>query len=342
MSTKFEQLLDYLVNEETDKANELFHEIVVEKSRDIYESLIAEEEEEMDETSEQDDEDAMEESSEDDEDDEAMEEGYEEEAVESIFGEADDEEFPVQDQTDDMEADVAAPEMDGGDDMGDDEGDSSAPADKGDIQDLEDALEELKAEFEALMAAEKNEEENEPGVHDDEDGESPLDSAEDEEGEEEKKEGNPFAEGKIARTQGEKMREYIEKVSQSMVDGEGVGSGRGDLAGQTGHDSGKSPISSGSGKPTSGAKAISASSEKHSEDGTSPKGKVGGLVKTGGDFVKSGTKNVASSANSKKPDGSKLTSVSKPGNAEGKPVGAGTGQSNVTGATNTKSIESGK
>ena len=342
MSTKFEQLLDYLVNEETDKANELFHEIVVEKSRDIYESLIAEEEEEMDETSEQDDEDAMEESSEDDEDDEAMEEGYEEEAVESIFGEAD-EEFPVQDQTDDMEADVAAPEMDGGDDMGDDEGDSSAPADKGDIQDLEDALEELKAEFEALMAAEKNEEENEPGVHDDEEGENPLDSAEDEEdGEEEKKEGNPFAEGKIARTQGEKMREYIEKVSQSMVDGEGVGSGRGDLAGQTGHDSGKSPISSGSGKPTSGAKAISASSEKHSEDGTSPKGKVGGLVKTGGDFVKSGTKNVASSANSKKPDGSKLTSVSKPGNAEGKPVGAGTGQSNVTGATNTKSIESGK
>ena len=344
MSTKFEQLLDYLVNEETDKANELFHEIVVEKSRDIYESLIAEEEEEeMDEASEQDDEEAVEEASEDDEDDEAMEEGYEEEAVESIFGEADDEEFPVQDQTDDMEADVAAPEMDGGDDMGGDEGDSSAPADKGDIQDLEDALEELKAEFEALMAAEKNEEENEPGVHDDEEGENPLDSAEDEEeGEEEKKEGNPFAEGKIARTQGEKMREYIEKVSQSMVDGEGVGSGRGDLAGQTGHDSGKSPISSGSGKPTSGAKAISASSEKHSEDGTSPKGKVGGLVKTGGDFVKSGTKNVASSANSKKPDGSKLTSVSKPGNAEGKPVGAGTGQSNVTGATNTKSIESGK
>jgi hypothetical protein len=343
MSTKFEQLLDYLVNEETDKANELFHEIVVEKSRDIYESLIAEEEEEMDEASEQDDEEAVEEAS-DDEDDEAMEEGYEEEAVESIFGEADDEEFPVQDQTDDMEADVAAPEMDDdmGDDMGDDE-ESSAPADKGDIQDLEDALEELKAEFEALMAAEKNEEENEPGVHDDEEGENPLDSVEDEEeGEEEKKEGNPFAEGKIARTQGEKMREYIEKVSQSMVDGEGVGSGRGDLAGQTGHDSGKSPISSGSGKPTSGAKAISASSDKHSEDGTSPKGKVGGLVKTGGDFVKAGTKNVASSANSKKPDGSKLTSVSKPGNAEGKPVGAGTGQSNVTGATNTKSIESGK
>jgi len=348
MSSKFEQLLDYLVNEETEKANELFHEIVVEKSRDIYESLIAEEEkeeDEMEESSEQDD-DAMEEASEE-EDDDAMEESYEEEAVESIFGEADDEEFPVQDQTDDAEDDVAAPEMgDMGDDMGDDE-ESSAPADKGDIQDLEDALEELKAEFEALMAAEKNEEENEPGIHgepsplDDEEGEE-ADSDE-EEGEEEK-EGNPFAESKIARTQGERMREYIEKVSVSMVDGEGVGSGRGDKAGQTGHDSGKSPISSGSGKPQSGANAknVAQAGKGANEDGTAPKGKVGGLVKTGGDFVKAGTKNVASSANAKKPDGSKLSSVSKPSNAEGKPVGAGTGQSNVSGATNTKSIESGK
>jgi hypothetical protein len=348
MSSKFEQLLDYLVNEEHEKANELFHEIVVEKSRDIYENLIAEEEEEdkMEEASEEDDE-AMEEASEDDEDameesteedDEAMEETYEEEAVESIFGEAGDEEFPVQDKTDDAEDDVAAPEMDG--DM-DSEGDSDAPADKGDIQDLEDALEELKAEFEALMAAEKNEEENEPGVHDDEDGDSPLDSVDDEEGEEEEEKGaNPFAESKIARTQGEKMREYIEKVSATMVDGEGVGSGRGDLAGQTGHDSGKSPISSGSGKPQSGANAknIAQSGKGANEDGTSPKGKVGGLVKTGGDFVKAGTKNVASSANAKKPDGSKLSSVSKPGNKEGAPVGSGTGdKAGQTGAVDTNS-----
>ena len=46
MSNKFEQLLDLIVNEEHEKANELFHEIVVEKSREIYENLIAEEEEE--------------------------------------------------------------------------------------------------------------------------------------------------------------------------------------------------------------------------------------------------------------------------------------------------------
>ena len=349
MSSKFEQLLDYLVNEDHEKANELFHEIVVEKSREIYENLIAEEEEEkMEEASEEEDE-SVEEAAEDEED-ESVEESYEEETVESMFGE-EEEEFPVQDQTDDLENDtmdhdaMSAAGLDG-------EEDGGAPATKDDVQDLEDALEELKAEFEALMAGEKHEEEENPDVHGGAlDGMGDEEEADDEEGEEdegeeeeEKSKGNPFAESKTPKSQGEKMREYIEKVSVSMVDGNGVGSGTGDKAGQTGHDAGKSPVSSGSGKPTSGANAknIAQAGKGEDQDGTAPKGKVGGLVKTGGDFVKAGTKNVASSANSKKPDGAKLSSVSKPANAEGKPVGAGTGQSNVTGATNTKSIESGK
>jgi hypothetical protein len=347
MSTKFEQLLDYLVNEEQDKANELFHEIVVEKSREIYENLIAEEEkeeEEMDEASEQDDDESVDEAASDDEE---MDESYEEEAVESIMGEeGDEEEFPVQDKTDDAEDDFGA-------ELGDeeDEEDGEEPATKDDIQDLEDALDELKAEFEALMAAEKHEEEEEPGVH----GEpSPLDNmdgmdADKDEAEsmmslestdDEEEMEKDVQESRVVKTQGERMREYIEKISVTMTDGEGVGSGRGDKAGQTGHDSGKSPISSGSGKPQSGANAnnLAQAGKGSNEDGTSPKGKVGGLVKTGGDFVKAGTKNVASSANTKKPDGSKLTGVSKPASGEGKPVGAGTGQNNVSGATNTKSI----
>ena len=37
---KFEEMLDRLVNEDKEGAQELFHEIVVEKSRDIYESLL--------------------------------------------------------------------------------------------------------------------------------------------------------------------------------------------------------------------------------------------------------------------------------------------------------------
>ena len=39
---KFEQMLELLINEDKAAAEELFHEIVVEKSRDIYESLIDE------------------------------------------------------------------------------------------------------------------------------------------------------------------------------------------------------------------------------------------------------------------------------------------------------------
>lgn len=43
MSTaKFEKLIDLIINEDHERAEQLFHEIVVEKSRDIYESLINE------------------------------------------------------------------------------------------------------------------------------------------------------------------------------------------------------------------------------------------------------------------------------------------------------------
>jgi hypothetical protein len=44
---KFEQLMDLVINEDNDRAHELFHEIVVEKSREIFESIMAEEDEDM-------------------------------------------------------------------------------------------------------------------------------------------------------------------------------------------------------------------------------------------------------------------------------------------------------
>jgi hypothetical protein len=40
---KYEQLIDLIINEQEEKARELFHEIVVEKSREIYESIMDEE-----------------------------------------------------------------------------------------------------------------------------------------------------------------------------------------------------------------------------------------------------------------------------------------------------------
>ena len=43
MDNKFEQLIEYIINDEEEKARALFHDVVVEKSRNIYETLIAEE-----------------------------------------------------------------------------------------------------------------------------------------------------------------------------------------------------------------------------------------------------------------------------------------------------------
>jgi hypothetical protein len=46
MTSKFEQLIEYVINDEEAKAKELFHDIVVEKSREIYENLMDESAEE--------------------------------------------------------------------------------------------------------------------------------------------------------------------------------------------------------------------------------------------------------------------------------------------------------
>ena len=47
-NNRFEQLIEYVINDETAKAKELFHQIVVEKSRAIYEDLMDKEEVEED------------------------------------------------------------------------------------------------------------------------------------------------------------------------------------------------------------------------------------------------------------------------------------------------------
>jgi hypothetical protein len=121
---KFEQMLELLINEETEKAKELFHDIVVEKSREIYESLL-ESDFEQEETTE-----GM---------DEEPTEGMDEEPYEA----ADDEEGGDEP---DMGGDEESPDMAG------DEEDMSDEEQTDRILDLEDALEELKAEFEELMA----------------------------------------------------------------------------------------------------------------------------------------------------------------------------------------------
>jgi hypothetical protein len=188
---KFEQLLDYIVNEEKDKAEELFHEIVVEKSRDIYENLIAEEAEE-----------------DEDKDEDKKEEKEDDESVEEAFGMEDEGEEMGGDATDDFTADTADTDAeDGENEPGDIDGDGT-PATADDVQDLADALDELKAEFAKLMAGEKHEEEEDPDVHG-----GALDDmdADDEEDDEEDEEKNPFESRQMTR----EYRETVAKPSNT-------------------------------------------------------------------------------------------------------------------------------
>jgi hypothetical protein len=117
-----EQMLEHLVNDEQQKAEELFHEYVVRQSREIYENLI---ESEM---------------TDDDEDDEDVEEGFDDEET----FEADDEmDLDSEDPTDDLAGDVG-PEMD---DMGDDDNDGDDVEEL--FQDLDAIVDELQAKFDA-------------------------------------------------------------------------------------------------------------------------------------------------------------------------------------------------
>ena len=141
---RFEQLIEYVINDEEQKARELFHDIVVEKSRQIYENLMQEEaEEDLDEAKEEE----LDEAKDEEELDEAKEEDLDEGAM---GGDASDELIDEieADEANDMSMEAEDDDDMGGDDMGGDEG---APATKGDIMDLEDKLDELMAEFEQLM-----------------------------------------------------------------------------------------------------------------------------------------------------------------------------------------------
>lgn len=185
---KFEQMLEYLINEDQEKAKEVFHDIVVAKSREIYESLLAEDFEDSE----------LEEASDDDED---MEESMEDDEVEEGFGmelEAGPEDEMGGDPADDLLGDIEYDSEGGEDDMMGGEEDLEDR-----VVDLEDALEELKAEFEELMAGEEGEGQDEM---DDEGGDDFGDDKEN-------KESLGFEDMETDEFEESLMREYVEKVS---------------------------------------------------------------------------------------------------------------------------------
>lgn len=250
---KFEEMLERLVNEDKAGAEELFHEIVVEKSRDIYANLIEsdieieEEDKEVEEAT-------------DEEVDEATDEEVDESSDEEV-DESSDEEVDENFDLDEFEVE-GEPEMpgiggDAGDDMigdiemgGDEEGEEGEEELEDRVVDLEDALDDLKAEFEKMMG-----DEGEEGDDDEEGEEAPeeeafafeatdeeVDEASDEEVDEASDEEVDEAtdeevdEAVTPKSDREQMREYVDKVA----------SGHGAEKKSTGDngDSGKSPVAS--------------------------------------------------------------------------------------------------
>jgi hypothetical protein len=130
----FEQLIEYVINDEEAKARDLFHQIVVEKSRTIYESL-------MDEEEQIDEDDAM-----------GRTDRYDEslggDQADDLIDDVEAEEQGMQEAEDDeeMEVEVGAEEED---DHHADVGGDEELEDR--VVDLEDKLDELMAEFEAMM-----------------------------------------------------------------------------------------------------------------------------------------------------------------------------------------------
>ena len=150
MTSKFEQLIEYVINDEEAKAKELFHDIVVEKSREIYENLMQEdEEEELDEAAE-------EELDEAEEDGEELDENIGGDASDNLIAGVESEEQGMQEDESDAEFDDEA-EEDGEEMTHDMEGGNDIEHDIEDrVVDLEDKLDELMAEFEALMGGEED------------------------------------------------------------------------------------------------------------------------------------------------------------------------------------------
>jgi hypothetical protein len=251
--SKFEQMLEKLVADDRTAAEEIFHDIVVEKSRSIYEGLLEDDikDIEVEETSKEDskEEETTEASKEDKKEDEKVEEktseeSKEDEAVEEASKDESKEEETKEEESKDEEAtdesllDVeqteVAPVEAGGDATDDMVGDIEAPAgdmDNGDdsekgeeeiedrVVDLEDAIDDLKAEFEKMM-------------HDKEDG----DDAEDNGDKEEEAVVDQSAEGETVevapelgdqpavetaepKTASEEIREYVNKVGVTHTDG---------------------------------------------------------------------------------------------------------------------------
>jgi hypothetical protein len=215
---KYEKLIEYIINENEQKARELFHEIVVEKSRDIYESLM--DEDEMNEMGGMPVEELGAQVTGDENGGIAEEEGEEEFSLDGEDSEDEDE----------LGGDLPPTDM-GGDDMGSDE-----PATKADIDELKDMFAEIQAQLDGghsepdadnMDGMDSMDGPAEVGAEEPKFGEGMMEAEEsDEDTEDDKDEDKEDkAEVKETKSNGPKsvaqlMREYVDQIGQ-VYGGEG-------------------------------------------------------------------------------------------------------------------------
>ena len=228
---KYEQLIEHIINDETDKARELFHTIVVEKSRDIYENLI--DEQDLDEVG-----------------------GNQ---VEDLVDEITIDEQGMTEEEESEEGADEAPAMDA-EEMPSEEGHEEAEIEDR-VVDLEDALDELKAEFDALMAGEEHEEHEMPGIHGDDEGSEEEQSEFYEAKEEDDEEAEEVDETIV--------REYVEKVAAPSNKTEGGEVGKGGSANVN-----KASTVAGKNDMGGSSANIAKGGAEANPDGTSPKATV--------------------------------------------------------------------
>ena len=157
---KLEKVLEFIINEENEKDSDLLHDVFVEKARGIYEE-IATEDEEIEEATEEEVEEAK--SDDDKEDKEQVDEAD----IQDQFADEVEVDSEMIDQEEVAEEDPMGDEIPMDDEMGDAEGED--PVEDA-FMNVEDAIDELKAEFAQLMGDE------EPAVMDDE---APVDDMSD-------------------------------------------------------------------------------------------------------------------------------------------------------------------
>jgi hypothetical protein len=294
---KFEKLIEYIINDEDQKARDLFHDIVVEKSRDIYESIM---------------------------DEESMEENFEHPAVagdevEDMVQEVGTEEAMGEDDEEGAEMELGD-DQDGEDTFGDEEGEEPAFGGEHEEQDevehkvmnIDAKLDELLAKFDEIMGHDDPAGE-EPGMG----AEEPMhheepemaeemyeaeedcddeDKEEDKEDDKEESKGNPFAKKKTdeartgAKSATELMREYVETIGD-------IYGGQGDTAEGTavGSSGKKTAVNTKPGSVGPGANfggtVVKATGPTSNQDGTTPT-KASNEYNKGQGEIKSGNRNV--------------------------------------------------